>query len=271
MNMTAEGGNPIETELRDPARGELRPAPIQTTIAQLACRIGERFPGSGLSKVAQQLIQLGAETETEIVGLRRPILWLRALIVLAIAGVIATVAWGLFQLLRVGGGESGNLSDVLQGIDAAISQFIALGLALLFLVSAETRLKRQRALRLLFRLRSIAHVVDMHQLAKDPEYALYPPQATASSPPRQFSRFLLARYLDYCSELLALISKLAALHTQYLHDPVVLNAVNDIESLTTGLSAKIWQKIMILDIAGEVEGATTQSVVGPAAPAGAAG
>ena len=55
-------------------------------------------------------------------------------------------------------------------------------------------------------------------------------------------------YLDYCSELLALTSKLAALHAQYLEDPVVLNAVNDIESLTADLSRKIWQKLTILDM-----------------------
>jgi hypothetical protein len=56
----------------------------------------------------------------------------------------------------------------------------------------------------------------------------------------------LARYLDYCSELLALVSKLAALHAQHLRDPVVLNAVNDVEELAAGLSQKIWQKIIVL-------------------------
>lgn len=61
------------------------------------------------------------------------------------------------------------------------------------------------------------------------------------------TRFQLARYLDYCSELLSLTSKLAALHAQYLNDPVVLAAVNDVESLTGDLSATIWQKTMILD------------------------
>ena len=29
----------------------------------------------------------------------------------------------------------------------------------------------------------------------------------------------------------------------HLHDPVVLEAVNDIESLTSDLSRKIWQKV----------------------------
>jgi hypothetical protein len=60
--------------------------------------------------------------------------------------------------------------------------------------------------------------------------------------------YQLTRYLDYCSELLAHTSKLAALHAQGFDDPAVLAAVNDVESLTQGLSAKIWQKIMILDL-----------------------
>ncbi|MFM7924284.1 MAG: hypothetical protein ACKPJJ_29030, partial [Planctomycetaceae bacterium] len=55
------------------------------------------------------------------------------------------------------------------------------------------------------------------------------------------------RYLDYCSELLSLVGKLAALYAQSTSDPVVLQSVNDIEQLTNGLSRKIWQKIMMLD------------------------
>lgn len=61
------------------------------------------------------------------------------------------------------------------------------------------------------------------------------------------SRFGLARYLDYCSEMLSITNKVAALYVQYLDDAVVLSAVNNIQSLATGLSAKIWQKIVILD------------------------
>jgi hypothetical protein len=43
------------------------------------------------------------------------------------------------------------------------------------------------------------------------------------------------------------ISKLAALHVQHFNDPVTLAAVNDVESLTSGLSNKIWQKITLLE------------------------
>ena len=54
-------------------------------------------------------------------------------------------------------------------------------------------------------------------------------------------------YLDHCSDLLALISKIAALYVQNFNDTAALTAVNEIEELTTGIARKIWQKIMIFD------------------------
>jgi hypothetical protein len=97
------------------------------------------------------------------------------------------------------------------------------------------------------KLRSIAHIVDMHQLTKDPDQLLGEGGTTATSSQRIMTRFALSRYLDYCSELLSLTSKVAALYVQDSQDPVLLDAVNDVETLTTGLSRKIWQKIMIID------------------------
>ena len=96
-------------------------------------------------------------------------------------------------------------------------------------------------------LRAIAHIVDMHQLTKDPDKLLHPEGDTVSSPERTLTRDELGRYLDYCSELLSLTSKLAALYAERFNDSVVLQAVDEVEALTTGLSAKIWQKIMVLD------------------------
>jgi hypothetical protein len=63
--------------------------------------------------------------------------------------------------------------------------------------------------------------------------------------------FELNRYLDYCSEALALISKIAALYVQGFQDPVLLDAVDDVEDLSAGFSRKIWQKITILENLGK--------------------
>lgn len=57
----------------------------------------------------------------------------------------------------------------------------------------------------------------------------------------------LTRYLDLCSDLLSVISKVAALYVQRFQDPVTLAAVDEVESLTSGLSRKIWQKIVLLE------------------------
>jgi hypothetical protein len=86
----------------------------------------------------------------------------------------------------------------------------------------------------------------MHQLTKDPSLVHGDVTLTPSSPKRRMSFFELTRYLDYCSEMLSLTGKVAALYAQELRDAVVLSAVNEIEVLTTALSRKIWQKIMIL-------------------------
>jgi hypothetical protein len=85
----------------------------------------------------------------------------------------------------------------------------------------------------------------MHQLTKDPEHIADTPSGAEVRRPQNPAE--LIRYLDHCSDLLALISKIAALYVQKFDDPVTLNAVNEIENLTNGLSRKIWQKIMILD------------------------
>jgi hypothetical protein len=242
------------TRRSDPQYGELQLSCITETIATLGQRIAERFPDSGLSRVSAELAHLGAESAPDFERLRKPIWALRIGAALGVLAIIALTAGAVYLALPSQLSFQG-LGEMIQATEAAVNEIILLALAIFFLVSSETRLKRRLALRALHRLRSIVHIVDMHQLTKDPDHLLSPGMATASSPQRRFNRFELARYLDYCSELLALASKLAALHVQYVNDPVVLDAVNDIESLAAALSNKIWQKIMILDIAGS-RGAT---------------
>ena len=138
--------------------------------------------------------------------------------------------------------------SVLQGIDAGFNIVVLVGATVIFLFTLEARWKRQQALGDLDELRSIIHVIDMHQLTKDPDRMLGsdPAEDTPSSPARTMTVFELTRYLDYCSEMLSLLSKSAAIYAQDFDDPVTISAVNEIESLTSGLSRKIWQKIMVL-------------------------
>lgn len=219
---------------------------ILNTLATLQSRIGERFPGSGLARVAAELYRVGEETGPIVERAARPHWPLRAavgLVTLGIVGLAGALIW-YFGTLSF---DVDGIGDMLQAFESAAQDLIFFSVALYFLFTLESRLKRRVALRELHRLRSIVHIVDMHQLTKDPEHLLSPHLRTPSSPEQRFTRFELARYLDYCTELLSLSSKLAAVHIQHLNDVVVLNAVNDVETLAANLSSKIWQKIVILD------------------------
>jgi hypothetical protein len=121
------------------------------------------------------------------------------------------------------------------------------GLAVFFFMTVESRVKRRRALATLHQLRSLAHIVDMHQLTKDPERLMTQGTGFVPGISKPASGPDLAKYLDFCSELLSLISKIAALLVQRFDDGIVLAGVNEIEALATGLSGKIWQKITILE------------------------
>ena len=233
----------------------LRVGLILATIYRLHKRIEERFPNSGLLKVCAELIQEGEKNKATIQELKGPIWWLRGLSVFAILAILTIVIITITQLaLQMAPGADGWVEWV-QVIESVVNEFIFLALALFFLSSIEVRAKRKSALKALHRLRSIAHVIDMHQLTKDPAYVLDNATPTPSSPKRSMTAFELVRYLDYCTEMLSLNSKLAALYGQFMNDSVVLASVNDMENLADSLSAKIWQKIMILDLAiqGEKE------------------
>ncbi len=178
--------------------------------------------------------------------LAKPIYPVRIFIGVAIAMLVAAVGFAL----AVTPIEFGNVpfSDSVQGVESLINDFVFIGIAIYFLIGVEARIKRHRALKQLRVLRSFAHIVDLHQLTKDPErLPANGGRNTASSPKRDMTPFMLARYLDYSSEMLALVSKIAAIYVQRFDDVQTMNAASDIENLTVGLSHKIWQKISILD------------------------
>ena len=224
---------------------QLDESQIIGTLERLRDRIRERFPQSGLARVSEELLAVANDASHSVAYLRRPNWLARGAAGIVIFGMLLVLGI-LAVTVRVPTGLSG-LADVVQTLEAAIQEVIFFGIAVYFLLTIETRLKRRRALRTLHQLRSLAHVVDMHQLTKDPEQLLSAPKDTPSSPTRTMSAPDLGRYLDYCSELVSITSKVAALHVQYFDDAVVLRAVNEIEALTTGLSSKMWQKITILE------------------------
>ena len=217
-------------------------ARIVGTVEKLSWRIRERVPDAGLFRVALQVLAVARKAENQAEQIRRPIWWVRLLYLLLTIGVAALALLAVYSLRTVQLSVAGaSILDYLQAIESVINEVIFLGAALFFLAQLEGRIRRQQMLAALHELRSLAHVVDMHQLTKDPDRFRPDVVLTASSPVQAMSQFELSRYLDYCSEMLSLLGKVAALYAQDSDDPAVLAAVNDIESLTTGLSRKIWQ------------------------------
>ncbi|MFN0079328.1 MAG: hypothetical protein ACKVY0_22925 [Prosthecobacter sp.] len=229
-----------------PNYSQLNPELLVATVEQLSKRVGERFPQAGLFKVSRHLCDIATESRKRVSKSARRSIWIRCLIglllVLLMAGIAMSVA--AFKIQPKPG--SVTWLEFVQVLESGINDIILVGAGIFFLASLENRMRRRRILKALHELRSLAHVIDMHQLTKDPQRAAGVLIATPSSPRSELSPDQLIRYLDYCSEMLSLVGKLAALYLQRSDDAVVLSTVDEIEGLTTGLSRKIWQKLMII-------------------------
>ncbi len=242
---------------------QLNPENITATLERLNRRIDERFPSRGLGRVCNDLLHISEEHVAAVAAIMKPQQGLRW----GVAGVLlvgaAVIGWLIWQKVRLFG-MNPNEFNSFEGVEAIVNMVILMGVGTWFLLNLESRIKRERALTNLHQLRSIAHVIDMHQLTKDPASKLAAEMRTKSSPERDMTTYELMRYLDYCAEMLSLTSKLAALYMQPLRDPVVIQAVNEIEDLTTNLSRKIWQKIMILHSSFGTDGETRNALIDPA-------
>jgi fumarate reductase subunit D len=220
---------------------------IIETAERLEKRVAERFPDAGLRGVAIELVSLSRDLAKAAKALEAPIWWLRGVVFTAIAaGALMFLFVGtILPLGRISATHDAIQS--VQGIESLINMIILAMLGFLALIRTEERIKRKQVFRKLHGLRSLIHVIDMHQLTKDPAALSTDFKPTSHSPARITDRADLARYLDYCSEMLSITGKIAALFAQSVNDDVVVDGVNDIESLGSNLSRKIWQKITLID------------------------
>jgi hypothetical protein len=231
------------SEVREPTN-LLVPAKIVETIARLRERIDARFPDSSLLEVCEHLLAIGKRAEIQAQSFGQPYLFLRALAVLL--SITLAVCLGLTLVFVELPKDKIQLTEYLQGLDSGVNQVVLFGAAIYFLLSVERRWKRGRALKVVNQLRSIAHVIDMHQLTKDPERLVPKEIELPTSPKRDMSELNLGRYLDYSCEMLSLVGKIAVVYVQYFDDPVAIASANEVEDLCTSLSRKIWQKIMLI-------------------------
>jgi hypothetical protein len=218
---------------------------IQETIERLCLRISDRFPGSGLCDVGKRLHDISLETNSTLEWIARPNYLIRVLASLVIAGIVFVTFYSASAVELTA--STIGVSDLVQMFGSALEGMAIAGAGIIFIITFENRTKRTKIISSINRLRCVSHIIDIHQLTKDPEALRRIATATPNSPKRDLTGYELGRYLNYCSEMLALIGKLGFLYVQKFPDAVATDAVNDLEALTTDLSRKIWQKIMLID------------------------
>lgn len=223
----------------------LQPERIIETVEALYMRLSHRFPNSGLRNLCEELLTVSQRARERAHEIQTPLVGLRILSGCLIVAILVVMVLMARETLK---NQPGDLTfpDFIQTLEAGINDLLLVGAAIFFLVTLETRSKRKRALEALHELRSFAHIIDMHQLTKDPVCVAREGKIASTARDRNMQPFELSRYLDYCSEMLAICGKLAALYVQEFEDSVAVAGVNEIEDLTNGLSRKIWQKMMIL-------------------------
>ena len=220
---------------------------VAATVRRLRSRIAERFPDRNLVRVADELLELVGRVRDDASVVRRRIRVARVVSRALIAAIAVGTAVALWLALDAARGDAGpDGLDWLPLIETTINDLVFAAIAVFFLYTFPERLLRGDLLKLLHRLRSLAHIVDMHQLAKDPERLRPGYHPTEASAEVDLDRDQMERYLNYCSELLSLVGKAAALCAEESRDSVVLETVRSIEELTLGMSRKIWQKISVL-------------------------
>jgi hypothetical protein len=219
----------------------LAPDKLISTSAALTAWIDRDFNHAHLALVAANVHRLTQEAVVTAQRIRRPIWPLR----IGIWGVVlAFVVGAVYQLV------THRLDEILHFLDETKGAALYLGAFLLAFITLEVRLKRRRALKAVNELRAVAHIVDMHQLAKDQNIEEFRERTTPEK---------MESYLHACIALLALLSKIGQLYVEHFPDTVATQSVNDFEMITTGLSNKIWMKVLNL----------RRSDVGLAAHAGA--
>lgn len=222
-------------------------ASVRRTVERLGERITARFPDRNLGRVPGQLIDVIDDMVDRSLVEHSRTRWLRWLCNAGIAAVGLGLAAALAVVVSQATGRGAPQGwDWLGVFESLVNDMVFAALAIFFLWALPARIERRTDLATLHRLRSLAHVIDMHQLTKDPDRLRSDFRETPASIPNSLTAMQLSNYLDYCSELLSLVAKTAALFAERTTDPAVISAIEGIEDLTTGLSRKIWAKIALL-------------------------
>lgn len=209
---------------------KLRPDKLIATSLELAKWIRLEFPKAHLSDVADDVYALTTEAVAKAKNIARPMYWLRALLTLAFAGLAGGVYWHYTNHTEQ------EFMDLLHSLKP-LGAFV--GGAVLFVITLETRVKRWKALKAIHELQSVVHIIDMHQLGKDPIIEKF------RDDPEEHDK-KIDQYLHCCTAMISIASKIGQLYIDHFYDAAATTAVNEFEAVATGTTQKIWSKILHL-------------------------
>ncbi|MDR3619310.1 MAG: hypothetical protein P4L85_08165 [Paludisphaera borealis] len=224
----------FSTAPKDGVKHRLDPPRIVETAENLAREIDQRLPGSTLSGLAAELVQIAHCTDERASRARRPIYAVRAASLAAIVAAASLLGFIGFHVHARW--VFGTITEVFEATDAGFNLVAILAGALWFLASFEARIKRRRVLGYIEELREFIHVIDVTQLYFTPD--LYRPEA---GPPLG-GRKLDHTYLLFCTEMLAVIGNLAPLYARGASGDTVLRAVADVDLLANSIALKLQSK-----------------------------
>ena len=214
---------------------------VTAAIELLRLRVQERFPTANLLNVCNELKELSNNAKANIQHLNKPYVYFRIIFSFLIILTKVLITYTIWHISSQD--LPTNFQSFIATSEALMNELVMIGAAFYFIGKFENSLKQKKILYALQELRTIIHVIDLHQLTKDPAPILQ--NNSEHSPERALSKSELNSYLDYCSEMLSLTSTVAATYGFNCNDQIVLETIHNIEVLSGTLSNKIWQKITI--------------------------
>ena len=209
--------------------GALSSKEVLDTLYRLRNRINERFPGCGLFKVTDQIVDLLKEAQDRSKWVKKDLAVIKIpLIAIFLLFPVLIVAAFIILNLDI---RLFSVGDILDCVQTVLLYVVFVWACFYYLRRVETRRKRRKVFKIFHKVRHIAHVIEMHRLNKDPTRVVTEGKDTPSSPTRLKDPFLIDRYNAYCKELLILLGKVPALYSQHFDDREVLAYVTDLELL----------------------------------------
>ena len=235
--------SPDETSSNTTA-AELNPKKLCKTIHSLEVIVAEKFPERSFRKTILELSKVAKEAKELSYKLsgKHVVAW--TIIIAAPIVLLCAISYLFIVYAHFSSDEAQTgILEYSDTLDLFVN-LIVLSVMGSYALFRQYRLRRRkRAMQILHKLRSIAHVIDLTQHGKNYQFIV---DTQDHKSDKYISLDDCIQYLTYSSQALSLTSKVAAILIEDYNDNTVIASVCEIESLCTGISLKIWQKIETL-------------------------